>query len=247
MSFVIQLQGQTLTPRRQYITHIMCEGLIVRRNARSMFKWLTEELKYPLDEGMGRSMVTYKELCVFAPGGFRLTEFPLAINNNGGPKRYWCGPVKWGMRFRLDTEALTMIPDHSLTNMVYKSVYLSNRCLVPVTGFIYQPIGTPKTVYIHYADDRFFHLAAIFTKTTGVDETGFALANVMPNPKMMRAGCNNMPAILTVKEGYKWLKPGVKDWELDELMHPVDDPELVTEEVDLAQYSALCQPLETHP
>jgi hypothetical protein len=205
----------------------MAEAILVRRSAQAMYQWLTGELKYPLGEAIGRTMAIYKENCIYAPGGMVLTDFPLVIYNNGGPGRYWCGPMKFGMRDSLEKPVDHSVPDHSLENLVYGHRFKNKRCLVPATGFISRVLGKEGLWYTHYKDDRFFTMAAIYQECNGTAEFGFALANVYPNRGLMKLGINSMPAFLNTKEGYKWLRPGVKVEELSSLLRLTDDPELV--------------------
>lgn len=212
----------------------MCDYLVLRKSPEAVFKHLVETLKYPLDETQIQNLAMYREnLVTYRPSGRTLFEDPFVILSTGVPKKYWVGPLRWGIQIRENSPIETMIPNHSLSNMNWGRAFKERRCLVLVTGFVYRKMVSENSrlFYTHFKDDRIFTLPAIYQTSYGYDSHAFALTNVSPSLHLARLGYNNMPAILNTKNGYKWLRPNVQQYDLGCLLQTYEDSAIETTEV----------------
>ena len=205
----------------------MAEALVIHRTPEEIHSFLTG-LKYPLHEGLVKNLALYMEPNrLYVPRGRTLMDQPVSLLNLGEPGKYWYGPMYWGLRPKNSSECQASVPDHSLENMLWGRIFRKQRCLILCTGFWTKAHG--KVYRTKFKDERLMTLAAIHDRDMEEGNDAFALANVGPSRGLAKLGFNSMPAILSGKEGYRWLRPNSDSLSLLSTLHPFEDPEVSTE------------------
>jgi putative SOS response-associated peptidase YedK len=112
----------------------------------------------------------------------------------------------------------------------FRDAFKSSRCLIPTDGF-FEPKG-PKGMknrpqfYFHRSDNAPFAMAGIFSETAG----GLTCAVITIGPNQIVAPIHDrMPVIVNPTNYTKWLDPATSLQELQKLITPAPDADLVVE------------------
>jgi len=113
----------------------------------------------------------------------------------------------------------------------FKYNILSNRCLLPVSGFFeWHDFNNNKyPYYIQPSDEPGFLLASVFDRwidrTTGEVHDTFSIVTTAANPlmEMIHNSKKRMPLILEPDAAYKWMDKSTTPGEINTLFLPFDE------------------------
>ncbi|MDF2451906.1 MAG: hypothetical protein K0S26_1410 [Bacteroidota bacterium] len=114
----------------------------------------------------------------------------------------------------------------------YRNIIRKKRCLIFLNGFYEWRHITAKDKYpylVSIKDQKAFAVAGLYEtwkdKQTGETRNTCAIVTTRANPLMAKIHNSKlrMPVIFTKDKMFEWLKPGITDEELKNLMQPLDE------------------------
>ena len=178
---------------------------------------------------------------IFYANGFDFPKWPVITSMGIMEIRNW-GMIPFFTKNRAEAEKLRMMTLNAKAETIFdkrsfKSSIMTNRCLVPVTGFYewrwMDPKGKSKIpYYIYLKQEEIFSLAGIMDKWvdkhTGEVFQTYAIVTTAANPLMEKIhnSKKRMPVILSRHLENEWLNPERTEQDLVELMQPIDDDQM---------------------
>ena len=178
---------------------------------------------------------------IYYANGFDFPMWPVITSPGAIEARSW-GLIPFFTKNRAEADKLRMMALNAKAETIFdkrsfRSSIMTNRCLVPVTGFYewrwMDPKGKLKIPhYIYLKQEEIFSMAGIMDKwvdkTTGEVFQTYAIVTTMANLLMEKIhnSKKRMPVILPRSLENEWLNPDITEQDLVELMQPIDDDKM---------------------
>lgn len=148
-------------------------------------------------------------------------------------KSYYKEAVKYGAGLNAQSEKL-------FSHFIYKDVALTQRCLIPITGF-FEPHTYKKKkypFYIHRNDDDTLSLAGIYTIIGTYITFSILTKKASPIFEKVHNTKKRQPVILNLESEKLWLDGSLSKKNVSEIiMQPYDDTQLETYAVSKDLYN----------
>lgn len=143
----------------------------------------------------------------------------------------WSLTPAWSREKRVKFATFNARLDKLVSSKVWRTVFPSKRCLVPVDGFFErvpeEGAKKKRPYYVQMRDKSSFCFAGLWQdwtdKETGEIIKTFTVVTTDNNDLMERIGHHRMPAIVSPEHQAAWLDPDVQDKDL--LMAMIREPE----------------------
>lgn len=205
------------------------------------YQQLEDRYEKPFEGDMFPSFTAKNDAVAFHLNGFTFPKMPvITMHQNEVIKRFYWGLIPKWINSKQQADEIRVITLNAKAETVFekpsfKQSILSQRCLVPVTGFFeWQTLGPKNKIphYIHLPNQPIFSLAGLYAQWTNPVTQDryhtFSILTCEANSLMQKIhnSKKRMPCILSKEQEKIWLAPTLVQAEIQELMMAYDAKEM---------------------